>query len=60
MSTLTVGRVIMPKYKYWSTEKLQQLLEELDWRIEHTSYGVSDIQFRNDIEYILHEREERL
>jgi hypothetical protein len=53
-----VGRDTMPKYKYWSTEKLQQLLEELDWRIEHTSYGVSDIQFRNDIEDILHESEE--
>ena len=49
----------MAKYKYWSTEKLENLLSELNWRIKHSSYGMSDIYFRDDIENILIEREER-
>ena len=50
----------MPKYKYWRTEKLEHLLSELNWRIKHTSYGMSDIYFRNSIEDILTNRETRL
>ena len=47
------------KYKYWTTEKLLNLLKELDYRIKYTSYGMSDIYFREEIEYILNNRMER-
>lgn len=60
MFLLITGRDIVPKYKYWRTEKLEHLLSELNWRIKHSSYGMSDIYFRNDIEDILIKREERL
>ena len=46
----------MSKYKYWSTEKLLRLLNEINWRIDHTSYGMSDINFRNAVESILYNR----
>jgi len=47
----------MSKYKYWSTEKLLKLLKEINWRINNTSYGMSDIYFRNAIEDIINKRE---
>ena len=46
----------MSKYKYWSTEKLLRLLNEINWRIDHTSYGMNDINFRNAVESILYNR----
>ena len=46
----------MSKYKYWSTEKLLGLIKEINWRINNTSYGVSDIYFRNAIEDIINKR----
>jgi hypothetical protein len=46
----------MSKYKYWSTEKLLKLMQEINWRINNTSYGVSDIYFRNAIEDIINKR----
>jgi len=51
--------VTMNKYKYWSTEKLLGLIKEINWRIDNTSYGVSDIYFRNAIEGILNRRGNR-
>lgn len=60
MFLLITGRDTVLKYKYWKTEKLEHLLSELNWRIKHTSHGMSDIYFRNDIEDILIKREERL
>ena len=60
MFLLITGRDTVPKYKYWRTEKLEHLLSELNWRIKHTSYGMSDIYFRNSIEDILTNRETRL
>ena len=44
------------KYKYYSNKKLSSLLKEIDWRIKYTSYGLSDIYFKNYIENILHNR----
>lgn len=49
----------MNKYKYWSTEKLLKLVKEINWRIDNTSYGVSDIYFRDAIENILNRRVNR-
>ena len=46
----------MNKYKYWSTEKLLKLVKEINWRIKNTSYGISDIYFRNAIEAIIDRR----
>ena len=46
----------MKKYKYWSTEKLLGLIKEINWRINNTSYGISDIYFRNAIEDIVNKR----
>ena len=60
MFLLIMERDTVHKYKYWRTEKLEHLLSELNWRIKHSSYGMSDIYFRNDIEDILIKREERL
>ena len=60
MFLLITERDIVHKYKYWKTEKLEHLLSELNWRIKHTSYGMSDIYFRNSIEDILINRETRL
>lgn len=60
MFLLITERGIVHKYKYWKTEKLEHLLSELNWRIKHTSYGMSDIYFRNSIEDILINRETRL
>ena len=60
MFLLITGRDTVHKYKYWRTEKLEHLLSELNWRIKHTSYGMSDIYFRNSIEDILTNRETRL
>lgn len=45
------------KYKYWSTEKLLNLLKELDYQIKYSSYGMSDIYFRESIENILYKRD---
>ena len=53
------GRTMMKKYKYWSTEKLLKLMQEINWRINNTSYGVSDIYFRNAIEDIVNRRVNR-
>ena len=49
----------MKKYKYWSTEKLLKLIKEINWRIDNTSYGVSDIYFRYAIEDIVNRRVNR-
>lgn len=49
----------MSKYKYWSTEKLLGLIKEINWRINNTSYGISDIYFRNAIEDIVNRRVNR-
>ena len=46
------------KYKYWSSKKLLDLIKEIDWRIKYTSYGMSDIYFKNYIESILDNRGE--
>jgi hypothetical protein len=48
--------MMMSKDMYWSTEKLLRLLNEINWRIDHTSYGMSDINFRNAVESILYNR----
>ena len=55
----TKGYITMSKYKYWSTEKLEKLLKEMNWRIANTSYGMSDIYFRDTIENIIIGRENR-
>ena len=60
MFLLITEKDTVHKYKYWKTEKLEHLLSELNWRIKHTSYGMSDIYFRNSIEDILINRETRL
>jgi hypothetical protein len=49
----------MNKYKYWSTEKLLGLVKEINWRINNTSYGMSDVYFRDAIETIINRRESR-
>ena len=48
---------LMNRYKYWSSEKLERLLKEMNWRIANTSYGMGDIYFKEGIEYILARRE---
>jgi hypothetical protein len=49
----------MNKYKYWSTEKLLKLVKEINWRIANTSYGMSDVYFRDAIEDIVNRRTNR-
>jgi hypothetical protein len=49
----------MPKYKYWKTEKLEKLLDELKLRSKYVNEGISDISFIHEIESILIERENR-
>jgi len=44
------------KYKYWATGKLINLLKELDYQFKYSSFGMSDIYFRQSIEDILDKR----
>ena len=49
----------MSKYKYWKTQKLEKLLDELKLRSKYVNEGISDISFIDEIESILIERENK-
>jgi len=44
------------QYKYYSNQKLFNIIKEIEWRIKYTSYGLNDIYLKNYIEDILHNR----
>ena len=49
----------MSKYKYWKTQKLEKLLDELKLRSKCVNEGILDISFIDEIESILIERENK-